>query len=150
MTTHHDDDHDPIYDLYSVVMTDTEEPALLVGHLHNSCELPEPGQRVPMFDELTPYLVAYSPYPLYALISHTDTGIRRSWRIAPATSHPGIPSVVRLAAADLTRPTRAAIIHGGHIHPALRLSGVPRPPFRFPVHDISPEGDAKTTPPQHN
>ena len=35
-----------------------------------------------------------------ALISHTDTGIRRSWRIAPATSHPGTPSVVRLDTAE--------------------------------------------------
>ncbi|MGW4720611.1 hypothetical protein [Nocardia sp. NPDC004260] len=146
MTSH--DYHDPVYDLYSVVMTDTEEPALLVGHLHSSCVLPEPGQRVPMFDELTPYIVAYSPYPLYALISHTDTGFRRSWRIAPATSHPETPSVVRLDAADLTRSTRAAVVFGPNIHPALRLSGITRPPFRFPVHDTPREGEPKTTPPQ--
>ena len=148
MTSH--DDHDSVYDLYSVVLSDTRTPALLVGHLHTHNELPESGQRVPLFDELTPYIVAYSPYPLYALISHTDTFIRRSWRIAPATSHPGTPSVVRLDATDHTRSTRTAAILGLNIRPALRLSGVPRSPFQFPVYDTPPEGEVKTAQPQHN
>ncbi|WP_433635469.1 hypothetical protein [Nocardia sp. CA-120079] len=132
--TSHDYDHDPVFDLYSVVLTDTHTTALIVGYLRSHYQLPESGERVPLFDELTPYIVADSPYPLYALISHTDTFIRRSWRLVPATSHPGTPSMVRVDDADHTRATGTAVILGGNIHPALRLSGVHKPPFRFPVH----------------
>ena len=110
---HPDRSREHLYREYSTHLhtpDNAPEQALIIGYLPTTGPLPAPGIPVPLFDELTPYLLDESPHPLYALIS-TATGpdTPPDWHLLPADIILGIPLLVRLAAATPTSTGHASL-----------------------------------------
>lgn len=87
------------YDAYTTTVTPRGTRILIVGLLRIS-DYPSPATHIPLFDELTPDLVAASSLPLYALAAiHDRHAAGRMWCLVPADHH-----------SDTTRPLCACTL----------------------------------------